>query len=273
MLINCHTHTFRSHDSAAQPFALCESALRSGLDGLTFTDHCDCEFFDSADIIGQFEACSKDFNAAKEAYGNRLRLYFGIELGDPLYAPPFAQKILQAFHFDAVLLSVHAVRFPGFGIPFSKIDFSAADDAFLSAYLRRYFTDLLESIQTFDFDILCHLTVPLRYIMLKYQKQVDLSPFYPVIDQILLETVRREKTLEINTSALSLPGGFLMPDEYIIYEYLRLGGSLFCIGSDAHTPDAVALGLTQTAEYLFNKGIKELCLYKDRQRYGYSIAP
>ena len=271
MLINCHTHTNRSHDSAAQPSVLCESAISHGLAGLLFTDHCDCEYADTVDYFELFGKCRADFEEVRTVYGDRLELLFGIELGDPLFNPDFARKITEAFRFDAVLLSVHAVRFPGYTFPFSAIDFSGFDDALINAYLFRYFTDLLESVKTFDFDILCHLTVPLRYIILKYNKTVDISLFDNLIDAILLELIRRDKTLEINTSAIDLPGGFFMPDTDIIKRFLSLGGKALCIGSDAHTPQAVAAGFTRCEAFLREINIKNLCRYKNRQRLYYPL--
>ena len=51
MLINCHTHTMRSHDSSADPFKICRSAVEAGLGGIVFTDHCDCEFHELCDFM------------------------------------------------------------------------------------------------------------------------------------------------------------------------------------------------------------------------------
>lgn len=271
MLINCHTHTLRSHDSAAETDIICEKALEDGLTGLIFTDHCDCEFYKSTDIMHIFSLAEQDFNAAYHTFGNKLDLFFGIELGDPLFAPDFAEKIVQSFPFDAVLLSVHAVRLHEYDIPFSRIDFGFADDSFIHSYLEQYFIDVLESVRRFDFDILCHLTVPLRYIELKYGKKTDLSPFDSTIDLILKEVINKGKTLEINTSALSFPGGFLMPDENIIDRYIALGGTDFAIGSDAHSAVNVSFGIAKTADMLKQKNITSLICYKNRKRLVYNI--
>lgn len=271
MLINCHTHTMRSHDSAADPFEICANAVKSGLGGVMFTDHCDCEFCESTDFDQIFSSANQDFHAVKREFEDKLQLFFGIELGDPLYAPAFADQIIRAHAFDSVLLSVHAVRYPEFEEPFSRIDFSFADNAFIFGYLEHYFNDILASVRQFDFDILCHLTVPLRYLVLKYKKQVDLSCYSALIDRILEELISRDKCLEINTSALVLPGGFPMPDETIIDRYISLGGTHFCIGSDAHTPGNIAAGLEQAVKLLLKKNIKSLCCYKNRQRLGYEI--
>ena len=271
MFINCHTHTLRSHDSEAKPYDICEKAVNDGLNGIVFSDHCDCEFYKTIDIFGLFSQAEQDFNFINNLYGEKLSLFFGIELGDPLFAPDFAEKIVCTFPFDAVLLSVHAVRVPGYEMPFSRIDFGFADDAFIHSYLKQYFLDVLESVRRFDFDILCHLTVPLRYIRLKYGKNADITPFEPTIDLILKELIEKGKTLEINTSALSLPGGFLMPDEKIIDRYIAMGGNLFSIGSDAHSASQVSFGIIDAAEMLKRKNIKSLVCYKNRTRLVYEI--
>ena len=271
MFFDCHTHTLRSHDSNASAEALCRAALSAGLNGVMLTDHCDCEFSAEKDIPLQFRKGEEDYAAVRAAYEGRLNVRFGIELGDPLFASAFAREICQAFPFDAVLLSVHAVRAPGFTQPFSRIDFSCADDAFLRAYLHQYFTDVLCSVRQFDFDVLCHLTVPLRYIVLKYGKRADVAPYTELIAEILSELIKKDGALEINTSAAALPQGFLMPDAQIIELFLRLGGKHFTLGSDAHVPESVGAGFLQAAELLRSYDVKSLCFYEQRQRRTYSL--
>ncbi len=271
MLINCHTHTLRSHDSSADPSDICREAVASGLGGVVLSDHCDCEFSESTDYNQLFVYAMQDFLSVKREFKDKLQLFFGIELGDPLYAPAFADRIIKDHSFDAVLLSIHAVRMPGFEAPFSRIDFRFADESFIVSYLEQYFDDMLSSVLRFDFDILCHLTVPLRYLILNYKKQVDLSLYADQIDRILKELITRDKCLEINTSALAFPGGFLMPDENIIDRYISLGGTHLSIGSDAHTPKHITEGFDKALKLLRKKNIKSLCCYKNRQRLEYDI--
>ena len=270
MLFNCHTHTHYSHDSAAAIPDICSAAVDAGLSGVLFSDHCDCEYAAHTDYIRLFSLCREEFLTAQRDFAERLQLTFGIELGDPLYMPSYAPKILNALPFDAVLLSVHAVRFQAFEAPFSTISFEDQDEKFIQTYLNRYFEDMLISVQTFDFDILCHLTGVLRYIILKYHKTVCMEPFLPLIEKILETVIVRDKTLEINTSALSAPNGFLMPDETIIDMYLSMGGTAFSLGSDAHAPENIALGLQPAADILRQKGIRTLCYYKNRKRIDYT---
>ena len=271
MLFNSHVHTLRSHDSSAGLPRLCAAAAEKQVSGLLITDHCDCEYAREKDYFAQFGAGEKDFRRASAAYGNQLILNFGIELGDPLYAPDFAAEICASRAFDAIMLSVHAARVPGFEMPFSQIRFSDFTDDAIDGYLSVYFSDLLESVRRFDFDILAHLTVPLRYIRLKYGRQASCGKYMPVIEEILRETAKKNAALEINTSAFSLPGGFFMPDEEIARLYIALGGRYFTVGSDAHTPDMIDAGLRNAHAMLRGMGVKNLCRFKNRQRLFYDI--
>ena len=271
MLYNCHTHTRYSHDSAAEPATMFEAAANRGLSGVLISDHCDCEYADRTDFFTMFQDCEKECALLKNRYKD-LHVHFGIELGDTVYNMDFANKIMKACDYDAVLLSVHAVRHRGFEIPFSQIDFSDKSDDFIQSYLTQYFNDVLYTLQTVpDFDVLCHLTVPMRYIMLKYGKKADVHTYYPVIAQILGALAMRGKALEINTSALAYGTGFLMPDKEIAAMFLTLGGRHFTVGSDAHTPDNIAFGLNEAAKMLKSLGVREACYYEKRKRINYPL--
>ncbi len=272
MIYNCHTHTHLSHDSNADPADLCRQCVKDNVNGLLLSDHCDCEYADAVNYNALFQQGEREAVQLRQRFGASLKIHFGIELGDPLFSEGFAKNITAAFPFDAILISVHAVRFSGYEIPFSQIDFSNKSDLFISEYLSQYFNDVLCTIQEFDhFDTLCHLTVPLRYIILKYGRHVDISSYYPIIAQILTILIQKRKSLEINTSALSLNNGFLMPDQYIAAMFITMGGRFFTIGSDAHVPTRVSFGLRNAAHMLKDLGIKEACYYEQRNRIFYSL--
>ena len=270
-LFNNHTHTKNSHDSNAEITDICEYALRTGLSGFAVSDHCDCEYHtDPLVRQGMFNSFA-DAENAKTHYKDRLIISTGIEIGEALFAPDFANEIISSADWDLVNGSVHAVRFPKWDMPFSVIDFSDKDDKFINAYLKAYFDDVLEMIRKTDFDVLCHLTVPLRYIVKKYGKQVDISLYCDIIEKILKETIKRDKTLEINTSGFSSADPFYMPDENIIDMYIQLGGKSFTLGSDAHTPENISVGLIEAADMLKNKGITKLTYYNKRKPVFYEI--
>ena len=98
---------------------------------------------------------------------------------------------------------------------------------------------------------------------------MDLQRYEPQIEEILREVVSAGKALEINTSGAG--DGYLTPDERIVDRYLSLGGTRFTLGSDAHRPADIARGLDAGARMLRQKGVKELCLYRNRKEFRVSL--
>lgn len=271
LLFNNHTHTKNSHDSDAEISDICVNAIKTGLLGFAVSDHCDCEYHKDPAVRTGILKSFADTENAKKLYNDKLIISSGVEIGEALFAPDFADNILRSATWDLVNGSVHAVRYEKWDMPFSTIDFSDKDDKFINSYITAYFNDVYEMTVTTDFDVLCHLTVPLRYIVKKYGKKVNISLYYDMIEKILKEAIKREKTLEINTSGYSPADPFYMPDENIIDMYIQLGGSAFTLGSDAHTPEKISTGLYEASEMLKTKGVNELTYFINRKPVTYKI--
>ena len=271
MLFNIHTHSEHSHDAQAKIDDLCEEAIRKNLIGFAVTDHCDCAWHEKPEAYTSLLDSRDDCLRAKALYGDRLVLACGVEIGEAISYPDFAKKVIGANAWDVVLGSVHAVRFPGWEAPFSLLDFSDRSDDFIRAYLRQYFDDLYEMAATEDYDVLCHLTVPLRYICGKYHKPVDVTAYYPQIEEVLKICIARDKTFEINTSGCTPDAPRFIPDEAILDKYLAMGGRNLTIGSDAHVTERLTNGLDQAASLLRRKGITELTYYLNRKPVRYPI--
>ena len=265
MLFNIHTHSEHSHDAQAKIADLCAEAAASGLLGLAITDHCDCECAADPKAFTSLLDSYDETIRFKKIYGDRLVIAAGVEIGEALYDPGFARRVIDTRPWDVVLGSVHAVRVKGWDIPFSVIDFTDCTDDFIRAYLHRYFDDLREMAETEDYDVLCHLTVPLRYICGKYGKQVDMGEYEDQIDGILRVAIARDKTFEINTSGCRADEPHFIPDERILDRYLAFGGRNITVGSDAHTAKRLTNGLDQAARMLRAKHVTELTYYIERK--------
>ena len=129
-------------------------------------------------------------------------------------------------------------------------------------------------IETCDIDVVCHLTCPLRYVMLKYGRTVDIALFYPQIEEILELVIKKDLALEINTSGFSVREGeksILMPSEDILKMYFDLGGRKITLGSDAHVSERVANGFDEVAEILKTVGFKFYCYFEKRKAVEVSL--
>lgn len=270
-LYNCHTHSHFSHDSRCNPLSSATAALESGLSGFAITDHCDVEDRNipgGKDKILSSAQCAAELN---REFGDRLSVMSGVEMGEAIWCPEYASDIIASAEYDIVLGSVHAVRYKNFTDPYSQINFSLLSNKETDDYLSAYFFDMAEMIQTCDFDVLSHLTCPLRYITGKYGKSVDLERHYGAIEEILKAIISKNIALEVNSSCLGPGYDKLMPDIPILEKYAAYGGRLVTVGSDAHTADRVSFGLDTAALAVKNAGFEHLYYYKNRTPVPYGF--
>lgn len=262
---DCHTHTRFSHDSECDPTASLKAANEKGITGFAVTDHCDIEFCENADVKTPI---AKSADCARQTGENVL---VGVEIGEGIWHKSVARDIINDNRFDIVLGSVHAVKYKNFTLPYSTIDFSAFSQDEIEKYLNSYFDDMLEMLETTDFDVLTHLTCPLRYITGKYGKQVDLKIYSKKIEIILQKIIQKGIALEVNTSCLNSNYNALMPNTDIIKQYKQLGGYLVTLGSDAHEAKRIAYGFDYALEELKKLGFCNIYYYKNRKPVGVEI--
>ncbi len=268
-IFNSHSHTCFPHDGIGSIEELCRSAISKNLLGFAVTDHCDCEYANNKSMSDNLAYSFKVAKKYQSLYKDKLIISCGIEIGEAIFNPGFANKTIASQPWDVVLGSVHAVRTENLDMPFSLIDFSDFSYDITNKYIEQYFVDMSEMIDTQDFDILSHLTVVLRYIFYKYNKPVDISKFFHQINDILIRIINKNKCLEVNTSGLN--AGYLMPDIDILKLYKSLGGKNITVGSDSHTPEAIADGLENGINILKNLGFDSLTYFIDRKPVTYKI--
>ncbi|MBE6702033.1 MAG: histidinol-phosphatase HisJ family protein [Ruminococcaceae bacterium] len=266
MRADLHTHTLFSFDGApaATVDAMCESAIAKGIGLLAITDHCDI----NGEIEGIYaildkEAVFRAIEAAKKKYANRLQLLFGIELGQATQYPREAAALLSRYPYDIVLGSLHNLaNTPDFyymshkDAEISAIQLADASDAEITSLFHRV---LDESAQLLDFPgihVLAHLTYMHRYV-LQVGKTLDFKPFFPELTALFQKMIQKGIALELNTSTVG-KRGITMPTKELLALYHSCGGRLITLGSDAHTPNAIAQHFNSAAESLLDCGFTEL---------------
>ena len=270
-MYNSHTHTKNSHDANAEIESLCHEAIKNSLIGFAVTDHCDISCLNEPWVMQGISGSIKDTFRAKENYGDKLFIGMGIEIGESIFNPSAANRIIKQNSWDVILSSVHLVTNMPWDVPFSQIDFSKADDELIDKFLSQYFVDMLHMIEITDFDILSHLTVPLRYIVKKYKREINIKKYFPSIEDILREIIKRDIALEINTSGFINGENYFMPDEAIIDIYYSCGGKRVSLGSDSHTAFALTSGLKQAADLLKLKGFYTATYYNARKPINFDL--
>ena len=263
MLIDCHNHSLYSFDGQEKVADLCKNAGKLGLSVFALTDHCDMIDGIAPDaLISHITGSVNELTAWRDAHrdGN-CRMLIGIELGDPLENLPLAEEMLNLCPYDLVIGSVHTdgVADYYFG------DYSQTSEQELHERLVRSFDRPCEMAEWAKFDVLAHITYPLRYIIGDYGRKVNLDRYQQLIDQLFYTIIRKGIVLEVNTSGLRQKIASTLPDEALLRRYYGLGGRLVTIGSDAHRLRDMAFGITETEEMLRKIGFTELVWFDQRR--------
>ena len=263
-MFDLHIHTLRSVDSKQTIDEVCESAIQKGLQGIAICDHVDMWFSEKLNTPEAIRLCVQDVRRAKSIYGDRLEILQGMEMAEYLFDPENADRILSLGEFDVILGSVHSVAFEEIDDSYSRIDFSATPEEKLVRFMKKYFFHIEEMIDKTDFDVLSHLTCPLRYINGKYKRNIDAALFEKEILSIFDRIIKKDIPLEINTSGIGSFYNSYMPDTDLIRTYKKMGGRLITLASDAHVPQNVGNAFSETKGVLQDLGFDSYCAFRKR---------
>lgn len=239
---------------------MCESAIERGLLGICVTDHFDTDFVGEQHNLKRLAGSHFDVRKARIAFGHSFGLMSGIEIGEPDADYALADEALAQGQFDFVLGSVHTVdgKIDPYHCNFSK------DDPY--TLLEAYFVRLRRLVEWNRYDVLAHLTYPLRYILRDGRSDVTLDRYADELDECLRVAAQNGKGLEINTSGLRGGGcGIMMPSLQQLRRYRELGGEIITIGSDAHCAEDVGSNIADGMELAEAAGFRYFAYYKDRE--------
>lgn len=268
VVADMHTHSEHSHDSVCPIADMRAAQIEKGTSIMAVTDHFDTHSFGYYDIHTPIARGHRDADHLNSD-GSTFRVLRGIELGEAFWSQPAYERI-RSLDYDVILGSVHIMRYSEGYCIYSHSDFSAIPTEKIYELMDAYFDDILTMMRRVDFDVLSHLTCPLRYIEGKYKIPVDLSRFDAKIDKILDELIRQGKALEVNTSSYRALGE-LMPPIGILKRYYDKGGYLLTIGSDAHVAANASVDFDAAIECLRQIGFKHLYYYENRKAIPYEI--
>ena len=264
-MFNSHVHTHFSHDCKASMEEMCLEAIKAGFCGISITDHYNgdsCISDNAYRNISSSVAQAREFN---EKLGGNLLVLGGVETSDVLRKPDYTARFLKNLRPDSVIFSVHNVFIDSLTKNLSRMDFGSLTDEEAYRVIKVYFAELIEGAQKADYDILAHLTLPLRYTNGKHGKKLTLDRFNAEIEKILSILIKREKALEINTSEINHQLFDFMPHKNIVKKYYGLGGRLVTIGTDAHKAQNIAVGFNEAKAMLKEIGFASYCYYKNRK--------
>lgn len=258
MLIDLHTHSQYSYDAKPSTIAeLAASATARGFSVLSVTDHKDL-FRSIPHMDLDLDAIMADIDHVRNQYAGELLLLKGIELGQPHVAPAVARELLAAYPFDMVIGSLHAMP--------NDIDlyFHDYDNIDCDQLLHEYFQEVQAMVQLGGFDVLAHIDYPLR-VMKRENNQPSFARFMEEITPIFKTIIDREIALEINAAGLFGWQKHVGPENFVLAEYRRLGGTMISIGSDAHSAQDIGRGIEACIAHAKKHGFDEVTIFEQRK--------
>jgi histidinol-phosphatase (PHP family) len=227
--------------------------IEKGTEILAVTDHFDVCWVNDKDIFTCVIESNREAEELNKIYGDRIKILKGIEISEAIWDIETYEKAMKMSDYDVVIGSVHCVRYGEYSAPYAQLDFSVLSRQQLEGFMDAYFADMAEMLRLIDFDILAHLTCPLRYIIGKYNLPFDISRYSAEIDGILKTVIERGIALEVNTSSFDTLGDF-MPTKQIIKRYYELGGRMVTLGSDAHIARRASHKFDEAVSFLKETG-------------------
>lgn len=259
-----HNHSTLSHDGCDEPMQMAQRAFELGIKHFALTDHIELDKLDCWDFRGAAARSEGVYREIKERFEGRMEVYYGAELGQPLYNPSDTEKILAEHDYDFVLGSQHRTK----SYPYlNKVPETPEDK---TRCLDEYFEEELALAELGCFCSLSHLTFPLRFLCLDGWHP-DMSRYDPLIDKILRTIISHDIALEVNSSGIRKGLGVPMPCGEYIEQYRRLGGRMITVGSDAHRVADVGADIPQVIELIKSIGFNEICVFKKKQPIFISI--
>lgn len=259
-LFDGHTHSDNSPDGSHSVTFMCERAVENGLMGIAITDHCEVDTYKTGSY--QLRMLQSVFEARKAQFqfGERISICAGIELGQAMFDTETAEKAVSLQNYDVVLGSVHIAR--GWQ-DYYEVDYSELSQQQRRELMSAYFAEVLETVRWGGFDVLAHLTYPLRY-MRRDGVDYDLAPHAEIIDEILRTLAKSGRALELNTSGLYGSYGRACPEKETFERFRALGGENVTLGSDAHCAENIGGGVALGMVLLRQCGYKYFSFYKKR---------
>lgn len=258
-LADYHMHTQYSFDGLEQIDDICNKAIERGMNEIVLTDHMDIYTNKPYGHILDCVNLYKDIERAKEKFEGRLIIRKGAELGQPQVNPSEAKKFLEENKLDFVIGSIHNMKDD---IDVGYYDFGKLD---CQEVYREYLTWLMKLATEYDFDVVGHLTYPMRYMYQKEKKKVDLKPFEEQFRILFQTIIERGKGIEVNTSGLFQAINETMPPLSIVKLYKECGGEIITVGSDAHKLEHVSLTIREGQDILREAGFEYITTFEKRK--------
>lgn len=243
---------------------MAETAINKELLGFAVTDHCEGDDFDERGYAARIMQSAISVAKTKAAFGYKVVISFGIEIAQVFYDVKAIEDVLKRHHLDFVIGSVHRLMYEGFDF-YSLRDYNSLSKEKLHEYIEKYFEEMVDLIKWGKFDVLGHLSLPVRYPKVYSGIDISFDRYKEQIDEVLRLAAENGKGIEINTSGLRDAVGDTMPPMWMLKRFRELGGEIVTLGSDAHCAEDMGEGLEHAMQMLLDSGFEYFAFFSERK--------
>ena len=268
-LADYHIHSRVSPDAGDSMTALAGAAAAAGLDEICFTDHVEPIVWASTDLRGPYDwsVMTEEFESAQAAMGDRIKLRLGIELGDACWNFAHTEKLLRdAPPLDFIIGSVHMLSKRYGGVDLYYFDPKSEEEAYDG--IADYLGQVRKMAEWGRFDVLGHLTLPLRYLNENRGWNLSMDRFESEIKDIFAVLNRKGLGIELNTNRGNTP----LPDEKWLRLYKDTAAQpVVTLGTDAHSAKFVGCAVRERQALLSRCGFTRFCTFEGRRPVWHSL--
>ena len=258
-LSDYHLHSSFSFDSVQTIEEIAETAVKKNINEVAITDHIELAAGDLPGCRANILKAAEEIDRVGKNKKRKLVIRKGIEVGNAHLEPEEAKVCSKSFAGDFIIGSVHNLEW---GKDVAFYDYFHIDkEKVFPAYLDA----LLCVAKSSDYDVLGHITYPLKAIYEQTGTIPDMGKYTEQFRRIFKIVIDRGKGIEVNTSGQRGLLRRLLPDEDLLCLYKKCGGTLLTLGSDAHKLSDVGEGICGAAKALMKLGFWEIAVYEDRK--------
>lgn len=263
-LSDYHSHSVFSSDGKHTMEAMAQAAYAKGINALCFTDHADdcmqeADLSYTPDKYLEKHGIYDEYLKVRDALSDKLTVRFGMELSAANQNPDIAKKLITLYPFDFIIGSVHNLT--------GTNDFyflSYKEESECHSLMDRYLDEHIAMINTGGFDVIGHISYPMKY-MARYNIKLDIKDHWDKVKALLNLAIEKGIGIEVNTSGLRDDLGTTIPAYDVIKLYHDLGGEIITTGSDSHNTNDVGEGIFEANELLKEAGFKYVTVFNQRK--------
>lgn len=242
--VDYHVHSLHSICGKSTIFEMCQKAIELGIVEIGFSDHMDFEPKDLGFGFFNYDNYTVEIESARRFFKDKLVIRKGVEIDYQHCFEEEIKKWLPNKEFDFIIGAVHYLNH-------ELISHQLVANNDLKEIYDVYFNEVIKSIESCLFHVIGHFYYVSKFID---NRKPELRNFNhrETVRKIMEEIVEKKIYLEMN-SKYSVPKGThmgILSSTEIFREYIKSGGKLISIGSDAHSTEKLGIGIKEILDYL-----------------------